>query len=80
MVVIATTKVYLNKQTAIPRQIIETLEIGENDVIEWDLDKDNNVKLNFRKREKEWTFDDIVGLMKTKEKTNAVELEMEPYQ
>lgn len=80
MVVIATTKVYPNKQTIIPKQIREALGIDENDIIEWDLDKDNIVKLTFRKKEKEPSFKDIVGIMNTKEKTDAVELEMELYQ
>lgn len=80
MVVITTTKVYPNKQTIIPRQIREALGIDENDIIEWDLDKDNIVKLTFKKKEKEPTFEDIVRIMNTKEKTDAVELERELYQ
>jgi bifunctional DNA-binding transcriptional regulator/antitoxin component of YhaV-PrlF toxin-antitoxin module len=68
---IATTKIYNKYQTVIPAEIRKKLNIDKTYVIEWDLDENNEVKLNFRKKTKP---EDIIGMISTENPTDAVEL------
>lgn len=71
-----TTKVDKNNQTTIPHKIMKELDIEVDDIIEWVLDDDKILTLNFRKKVK---FEDMRGSINIDEKTNAVELEKELY-
>lgn len=68
---IATTKIYNKYQTVVPAEIRKELNIDKSYVIEWFLDENKEVKLNFRKKS---GLRDIVGMVSTKEETNAVKL------
>lgn len=46
----ADTKIFKNNQTSIPPMIMEKLNIETNDIVEWVLDDEGKVTLNFRKK------------------------------
>jgi len=68
---IAKTSIYPKYQTTIPKEIRKKLELKENQIIEWDINKNGNVELTFREKH---SFKDMAGIFKTKEKTDAVEI------
>lgn len=73
----ADTKIYKNNQTAIPSKIRKECNIGPDDIIEWILDDDGKVTLNFRKKV---SFKEMRGSIDLGYKTNSVELEKELYE
>ncbi|MGL6298037.1 MAG: AbrB/MazE/SpoVT family DNA-binding domain-containing protein [Methanobacteriaceae archaeon] len=66
-----TTKLYNRYQTIIPAEIRKKIEIDPDSLVEWSINKEGKVELEFRKKS---TFEDIIGIGNTDEKTNAVEL------
>lgn len=70
------TKVYEGNQTTIPSEIRKKHNIQPNDIVEWKENKKGEIQVSFRKKT---TIDDIIGIGKTKEKTNAVELKRKLY-
>jgi len=76
MSIIIETKVYSGNQTTIPSEFRKKHNIQKNDIVEWKEEKDGTIKVNFRKKV---TIDDIIGIGKTKNTTNAVKLKKELY-
>ncbi|MBR5503783.1 MAG: hypothetical protein IKV87_05010 [Methanobrevibacter sp.] len=74
--IFADTKIYKNNQTSIPSKIRKECNVGPDDIIEWTLDDDGKITLNFRKK---ITFKEMRGAINLGHKTNAVELEKELY-
>jgi bifunctional DNA-binding transcriptional regulator/antitoxin component of YhaV-PrlF toxin-antitoxin module len=70
------TKVYEGNQTTIPSIFRKKHDIKPNDIVEWKEDKKGNIQVNFRKKV---TMDDIIGIGRTEERTNAVELKRNLY-
>ena len=48
--ILATSKVYGNYQTSIPKEIRKKNNIDKETVLEWSIDKEGNTIVNFRKR------------------------------
>ena len=69
------TKVYKNFQTSIPKEVRETFGVNNDTIVEW-IDENGELKVNFRKKV---NVEDIIGLIKTEEPTNSVELKKELY-
>lgn len=65
-----TTKVYEGNQTVIPAPLRKKYNIQPDDIVEW-YEEDGEIKVQFRKRVK---LEDIIGIVTTKEKTDAVKL------
>jgi len=65
------TKIYKGFQTAIPSEIRKKLNLEVDDIVEWFLDENGNVNIEFRKKS---NFEDIIGIGKTPYKTDAVKL------
>jgi bifunctional DNA-binding transcriptional regulator/antitoxin component of YhaV-PrlF toxin-antitoxin module len=65
------TKIYKGFQTAIPSEIRKKLNLEVDDIVEWYLDENGSVNIEFRKKSK---FEDIIGIGKTPFKTDAVKL------
>ena len=70
------TKVYKNFQTSIPKEVRETFGVNNDTIVEWGIDENGELKVNFRKKV---NVEDIIGLSKTEEPTNSVELKKELY-
>ena len=70
------TKVYKNFQTYIPKEVRETFGVNNDTIVEWGIDENGELKVNFRKKV---NVEDIIGLIKTEEPTNSVELKKELY-
>ena len=70
------TKVYKNFQTSIPKEVRETFGVNNDTIVEWGIDENGELKVNFRKKV---NVEDIIGLIKTDESTNSVELKKELY-
>ena len=47
---IAVTNVFGKNQTTIPKEIRNRLNLNGNMIIEWDINKDNDVVLRFKKK------------------------------
>ena len=65
------TKIYKGFQTAIPAEIRRKLNLEVDDIVEWILDADGNLNIEFRKKS---NFEDIIGIGKTPYKTDAVKM------
>ena len=75
--VLATSKIYGNYQTSIPKEIRKRCNINKDYVIEWDLSKDGKPEINFRKKR---NIKNLIGAFHLQEKTNSVELKRSLYQ
>ena len=70
------TKVYKNFQTSIPKEVRETFGVNNDTIVEWGIDENGELKVNFRKKV---NVEDIIGLIKTEEPTNRDEMKKELY-
>lgn len=73
---VANTKIYKNFQTSIPKEMREAFDINDETIVEWGITDDGQPEVNFRNKV---NIDDIIGIVKTKEVTNSVELKKEVY-
>lgn len=67
-----TTKVYDNNQTAIPSEIRKMFKVQANDIVEWIVNENGEININFRKRSK---LDDIVGIVSSKKPIDSVKIQ-----
>lgn len=75
--VLATSKIYGNYQTSIPKEIRKKFNINNKEyVIEWDI-KEGKPEINFRKRR---NIKDLIGAFHLEEETNSVELKRSLYE
>lgn len=77
MIEIAKTKMYKNKQTAIPSEIRKKYNLKEDSIIQWNINKEGNPELLFPEKSPSW--DNITGIASSKEKTDSVKLVKELY-
>ena len=68
---VTTTKIYDKYQTVILKEIRQKLDITKEDIVEWRLLENNDIRINIRKKS---DFKDIIGMINTKKPTDAVEL------
>lgn len=76
IIMLATTRIYKNNQTVIPKEIRKKYDVDENTVVEWDINKNGEPEIRFRKK---ITIDEMVGAIDLGYETNAVELKKELY-
>ncbi len=74
--IIANTKIYKNFQTSIPKEVREAFDINEDTIVEWGITDEGLPEVNFRNKV---TLNDIIGIVKTEEVTNSVELKKEVH-
>ena len=74
--IIANTKIYKNFQTSIPKEVREAFDINDDTIVEWGIIDDGLPEVNFRNKV---TLNDIIGIVKTEEVTNSVELKKEVH-
>jgi AbrB family looped-hinge helix DNA binding protein len=67
----AKTKIYPKYQTTIPKEIRKKLNLKENNIIEWDINKNGKVELTFRKKV---TEKDIAVMIKKELPYDSVEI------
>jgi AbrB family looped-hinge helix DNA binding protein len=67
-----TTKVYDNNQTAIPSEIRKMFKVQANDIVEWIVNENGEININFRKRSR---LDDIVGIISSKKPIDSVKIQ-----
>lgn len=60
---VTTTKIYDKYQTVIPKEIRQKLDITKEDIVEWRLLENNDIRINIRKKS---DFKDIIGMINTK--------------
>ena len=75
--VLATSKVQINYQTTIPKEIRKNFQVDNNTVIEWSINEKGKPELNFRRKRK---LKELKGLIKLDHKTDSVQLKKELYQ
>ena len=61
----------------IPSKIRKLFDVSEDTVMDWDLNSDNVITITFKSKKS--SIHDLVGLGKSKETTNAVELKRGLY-
>lgn len=76
MMNIATTKIYKNFQTSIPKEMREAFNINEKTIVEWGINEKGEPEVNFRNKVE---LKDIIGMVKTEEVTDSVKLKREIY-
>lgn len=69
--VLATSKVQINYQTTIPKEIRKNYQIDKNTVIEWSINEKGKPELNFRVKRK---LTELNGLIKLDHTTDSVQL------
>ena len=77
MLILATSKIQSNYQTTIPKEIRKNYDIDNDTVVEWAINDNGNPEINFRKKR---SFKNLVGVFKSDERTNAVELKRSLYE
>ena len=65
------TKIYKGFQTVIPSEIRNKLKLEVDDIVEWFMDENGSIYVNFRKKS---NFEDIIGIGGTGYKTDSVKL------
>ena len=75
--VLATSKVQINYQTTIPKEIRKNFQVDNNTVIEWSINEKGKPELNFRRKRK---LKELKGLITLDHKTDSVQLKKELYQ
>lgn len=70
MVILATSKIYGNYQTSIPKEFIKFFNVDKDSVLEWGVD-DGKPTINFRKKR---DFKGLIGAFNLEEKTDSVDL------
>lgn len=65
------TKIYQRGQTTIPSEYRKEYNLSKDDVVEWKKNDQGEIVVSFRKKV---TIDEMIGSIKTKEKTDSVEL------
>ena len=68
---LAETEIYDNYQIIIPIEIRKKLGIDKNYLIEWDINEEGIVELNFVKK---LNLDEMVGKYKSKNSINSLDL------
>lgn len=74
--VLATSQIYGNYQTSIPKEIRKKCNIDKDYVIEWDI-KEGKPEINFRKRR---NFKNLIGAFHLEEETDSVKLKRRLYE
>ena len=77
MMVLATTKVYKNFQTSIPKELRESFDVTQDTIVEWGINDNGEPVVNFRKKV---VLEDIIGLVKVDEITDSTKLKKEVYE
>lgn len=75
--ILATSKVQINYQTTIPKEIRKNFQVDNNTVIEWSINEKGRPELNFRRKRK---LKELKGLIKLDYNTDSVQLKRELYQ
>ena len=74
--ILATSKVQINYQTTIPKEIRKNFQVNNNTIIEWSINEKGKPELNFRRRRK---LKELKGLIKLDHNTDSVQLKRELY-
>ncbi len=77
MGVLATSKIYGNYQTSVPKEFRKLFDVDKDSVLEWGVDDDGKPTINFRKKR---DFKDLIGAFNLDEETNSVELKRGLYE
>ena len=75
--VLATSKIYGNYQTSIPKEIRKRCNIDKDYVIEWSLSETGKPEINFRKKR---NLKNLIGAFHLEEETDSVELKRSLYE
>lgn len=74
--ILATSKVYGNFQTSIPKEIRKNFDVDKNTILEWGIDDEGQTVITFRTKR---DIKDIIGAFSLEEKTDSVELKRSLY-
>lgn len=74
--ILATSKVYGNFQTSIPKEIRKNFNVDKNTILEWELNDEGKTVITFRTKR---DIKNIVGAFSLDEKTNSVDLKKSLY-
>lgn len=77
MGVLATSKIYGNYQTSVPKEFRKLFDVDKDSVLEWGVDDDGKPTINFRKKR---DFKDIIGAFSLDEETDSVDLKRSLYE
>ena len=74
--ILATSKVYGNFQTSIPKEIRKNFNVDKDTILEWELNDEGKTVITFRTKR---DIKNIVGAFSLDEKTNSVDLKKSLY-
>jgi bifunctional DNA-binding transcriptional regulator/antitoxin component of YhaV-PrlF toxin-antitoxin module len=67
-----TSKLYKGFQTVVPSQIRKSFNLDLDYILEWEINEDGKVEVEFRKKT---SFMDMEGILTTEKSTDAVKLQ-----
>jgi bifunctional DNA-binding transcriptional regulator/antitoxin component of YhaV-PrlF toxin-antitoxin module len=73
---IAITSIFGKNQTTIPKEVRERLGLDDNMMIEWDINKNNEAILKFRKKDCKMFFEKLDKIEKEMDNGNKVTLDV----
>lgn len=77
MDILASTGVYKNYQTAIPKEVRKRFKVNiDNTILEWGINEKGNLEINFRRKR---DIKELKGMIHLDEKTDSVELKRSLY-
>ena len=74
--ILATSKVYGNFQTSIPKEIRKNFNVDKNTILEWGVNDEGLTVITFRTKR---DIKDIVGAFSLEERSNSVDLKKSLY-
>ncbi len=77
MGILATSKIYGNYQTSIPKEFRKMFKVDKDSVLEWGVDENGNPTIGFRKKR---NIKDLVGAFHLDEETDSVDLKRSLYE
>lgn len=76
MTVIANGKIHHGYRITIPHEVVQFYDIDENTIVEWIIDENDELKLNFKNKK---NFKKFIGTFCFDEDTNGLNLKRSLY-
>ena len=74
---LASSKIYGDYQIDIPKEVIEEFNVERDSIMEWIINEDGRISINFRKK---YSIKDLVGAFHLDEEVSSVDLKRSLYE
>lgn len=74
---LASSKIYGDYQIDIPKEVIEEFNVERDSIMEWIINEDGRISINFRKK---YSIKDLVGAFHLDDEVSSVDLKRSLYE